>query len=146
MSWFTLPQKTFACIWMLLYQPLLIPHSFFSIFSLLIYFLGQQPCFSASICLSNNVTIYCIIVLYSHFMLSYSPRHYLKIVKTLSEKFLPEGKWEMQTVQPGYHEKAWRLESCHASPVWPPSGLRLTLRPHMLEKLMLVLSCHVCFQ
>lgn len=57
-----------------------------------LFFLGQQPCFNASICLSNNVTIYCIIVLYSHFMLSHSPRHYLKIVKTLSEKFLPERK------------------------------------------------------
>lgn len=38
-SWFTLPQKTLACIWMLLrYQLLLISHRFFSIFSLLIYF------------------------------------------------------------------------------------------------------------
>lgn len=90
-----------------------------------LFLLGQQPCFNASICLSNNVTIYCIIVLYSHFMLSHSPWHYLKIVKTLSEKFLPEGKWETQMVQPGYHEKAQRLKSCHAFPVWPPSWLRL---------------------
>lgn len=96
-----------------------------SVFSLLIYFLGQQPCFSASICLSNNVTIYCIIVLYSHFMLSHSSRHYLKIVKTFSKNFLPVGKWEMQAMQSGYHEKARRLGNGNVSSVWSPSGLRL---------------------
>lgn len=129
---------------LLCYQPLPIPHRLFLFSPSYSIFLGQQPCFSASICLSNNVTIYCIIVLYSHFMLSHSPWHYLKIVKTLSEKFLPEGKWELQTMHHGYQEEAWRLKSHHASPVWAPSGLRLRHLDHVYWRSWCVVYLAMC--